>query len=49
MRRIRIKRPEPRKERPYDPLQLDPRDPDILPSKQLMYVPRPHHERGSRA
>jgi hypothetical protein len=35
--------------RRYDPLPLDPRDPDILWAKQLTYFGRPHHERGSRA
>jgi hypothetical protein len=49
MKRIRMERPKLRKERRYDPLPLDPRDPDILRAKQLMYVRRSHHEGGSRA
>jgi hypothetical protein len=49
MKRIRIERPKLRKERRYDPLPLDPRDPDILRAKQLMYVRRSQHEGGSHA
>jgi hypothetical protein len=49
MKRIRIERPKLREGRRYDPLPLDPRDPDILWAKQLTYFGRPHHERGSRA
>jgi hypothetical protein len=40
MKRIRIERPKIRKERRYDPLALDPRDPDILRANQLMVVLR---------
>jgi hypothetical protein len=47
MKRIRLERPKPRRERRYDPLPLDPRDPDILRAKQLSSVRRPHHERGA--
>jgi hypothetical protein len=39
MKRIRIQRPKLRKERRYDPLPLDPRDPDILRGKQLTERP----------
>jgi hypothetical protein len=35
MKRIRMEWPKPRKERRYEPLPLDPRDPDILRAKQL--------------
>ena len=45
MKRIRM-RPKVRKERRYDPLPLDPRDPDILRAEQLMDVRRSHHEGG---
>ena len=49
MKRIRMERPKLRTERRYDPLPLDPRDPDILRAKQLLYVRGSHHEGGSRA
>jgi hypothetical protein len=49
MKRIRIERPAIRKERRYDPLPLDPRDPDILRAKQLTYVRPSHPERRSQA
>lgn len=38
MNRIRVERPKVRNERGYDPLPLDPRDPDILRAKQFVYV-----------
>jgi hypothetical protein len=47
MKRIRMGRSKIRKECRYDPLPLDPRDPDILRAKQLTYVRRSHHERRS--
>jgi hypothetical protein len=49
MKRIRIERPKVRKERLNDPLPLDPRDPDILRAKHLMYVRRGPTERGHDA
>ena len=33
---------ELRKQRPYDPLPLDPRDPNIPRAEQFMYVRRSH-------
>ena len=38
MQRTRIERPKVRSGRLYDPLPLDPRDPDILRAKHLTYV-----------
>ena len=38
---IRVERPKVRRGRGYDPLPLDPRDPDILRAKQLMYAQGP--------
>ena len=40
MQRTRIERPKVRSGRLYDPLPLDPRDPDILRAKHLTYVRR---------
>jgi hypothetical protein len=48
MKRIRMERSKLPKERRYDPLPLDPRDPDILRAKHLVYV-RSHREGVSRA
>jgi hypothetical protein len=45
MKRIRIERPKIREERRYDPLPLDPCDPDILRAKQLMDVHRAQERR----
>jgi hypothetical protein len=45
MKRIRLERPKMRKERLYDPLPLDPRDPDILRAIQLMDVHRAQERR----
>jgi hypothetical protein len=49
MKRIRIERPKVRKECQSGPLPLDPRDPDILRAKRMMYVRRPHREGGRDA
>ena len=49
MKRIQLQKPKIRRERTYDPLPLDPRDPGILRARQLMYARRLHREGGSRA
>jgi hypothetical protein len=38
MKRIRIERTKVRKEHGNEPLPLDPRDPDILRAKRLIYA-----------
>jgi hypothetical protein len=38
MKRVRRERPKVHRESRYDPLSLDPRDPDILRAKQLAYL-----------
>jgi len=46
MKRARMERLKMRKKRRYDPLPLDPRDPDVLRAKQLMYVRPPRLARS---
>jgi hypothetical protein len=48
MKRIRIERPKVQKEHPNEPLPLDPRDPDILRVKHLLYVRGAHHRARAR-
>jgi hypothetical protein len=38
MKRIQAEKPKVRREREYDALPLDPRDPHVLRVKQLMYA-----------
>jgi hypothetical protein len=38
MKRIFLERPKTRRERPPDPLPIDPRDPDVVRAKERMYV-----------
>jgi hypothetical protein len=40
MKRIQAEKPKVRREREYDALPLDPRDPHVLRVKQLMYAQR---------
>jgi hypothetical protein len=49
MKRIHLERLKLRKERRYDTLPLDPREPIILRAKQLVYVRRVRGTRESRA
>jgi hypothetical protein len=41
MRRVQLERPKPKKERAPDPLPIDPRDPEVLRAKMLLYARRP--------
>jgi hypothetical protein len=47
MRRIHQERPKPRRDRPVEPLPIDPRDPDILRAKSRLYAQR-MNRRGPR-
>jgi hypothetical protein len=47
MRRIQVARAKPRKRRVFDPLPLDPRDPDVVRVKSRLYAVGVHR-RGAR-